>query len=372
MITNLTQCRGKVAKLAFITLALASSLAQAATSLWEVNLDFSEFAGQAGGFENPTTNQSFIDTATMANPVGAVRSYTVVRPNGVAPDGRQLFTEGLAPSAEPLKIQTQVFTNPGNPFGRARGGINGQGLSSQVGVSAGTSRPGDWAVMAHEFTVPVSWGATADTLRLRLDNINGSGELYEWAFVTVNEQKLADPGFDMSRLGTYRTNYLDLTNSSYYNPDGTVKAGGVSTTNPLPYGQTISQYLTDAPASKTYGLVRPGWWAADIHNSIIRDGVEFADNPRGATGVVENLFDISGADLGLDGNTQVETITVWMGYMDVGTDTNGDGFTSTGDNSQIGQISALTLGTSINPVPEPSSVLLGLLSLGSFALRRRR
>ncbi len=77
-------------------------------------------------------------------------------------------------------------------------------------------------------------------------------------------------------------------------------------------------------------------------------------------------------ELGLDPDAPVTDFTVWLGYMDVGFDSNGDGFSSTSA-TQRAMISFINIGaTDFTPVPEPSVTLLGgLLGLGLIARRRR-
>lgn len=364
------------ARLAFSFLAL-STFSQAATTLWEVNLDFNEFVGQPGGWDARPTNFNYGEWANREFPKHE-KTYNVIGTNGTDTGtgsqgtGRDLYTKRLDASSPGMKLTTQVFSSKDNPWVRLRGGITNQGVSSQMETTSLSSRPGDWGVVAYQFDVP--YDVDAKNLSIRLDNVNGSGELYEWAFVTLNDQNIENPGFLISDFGTYGgAQYNDLSSSTYFNADGTVNPGGTAQPNrTLPTNLTISQHLAGQSAGPAAENVNPGWFAADKHNVRIKDGPEAFDSPASGTGWTQNVFDVTHQNLGVSEDTKVNSFTVWMGYHDVAFDTNSDGVTRTGPNSQIGQISGITLGASAGLIPEPSSSLLALITgLGLFARRRR-
>jgi hypothetical protein len=371
-----TTRRNKIILAAFWMMAASKSLG--ATTLWEVDLSFTEFAGQAGGFEELETNFSYHEyrTKTSVGPAQA-RSYQVLQQTGTdAGTGRPLYAVGQSPGAPAFTVTTHVLQSEGNPWSMLRGGISNQGLSSQAQVTSGTSRPGEYGVVVYDFVFPAELDLDAKNLSVRLDSVNGGGEIYEWAFVTVNDRNFDNPGFDLAEFGNYKPNvYSNLANSSYLNLDGTVKAGGIATNAQLPPGRSITQFLAGLPGNPdSEGMVDVGWYAMDQFNVKVKDGAEGSLNPSNGTGNILNVFNVSGADLGLADDEKVTRLTIWKGYYDVAFDTNGDGFTRTGPNNQIGQVSGLRIGSTDfgPPVPEPSAaVLAGLMGFGLF-LRRRR
>jgi hypothetical protein len=367
------------AKLLTFSFLALSPMVHGATTLWEVNLNFDEYTGQPGGWEPRTTNFSYVEYANKNTPgtSNTTREYSIITETGVDPKtGRPLMSEGQNIAGEPLSVTTKIMTSAGNTWSRLRGGISNQGMSSQAEVSSNTSRPGDWGVVAYQFDIPAAYDVDAANFAIRLDNVNGSGELYEWAFVTLNERNIENPGFDMADFDSYGGEvYNDLSSSTYFNPDGTVKAGGTARpTTRLPNGKTISQHLAGQAAGPASENVEIGWYAADMHSARVNDGPEDFDNPSGGTGFAQNVFDVNAQKLGVDPETKVTSFTVWMGYFDVAFDTNGNGTTRTGPNSQIGQISSVKLGaTDFTPaVPEPSGALCAILALFGSLIRRRR
>jgi hypothetical protein len=381
MLLKLLKMNPLAAAIFAFSFAIGSARSTAATvakTIWEVDLDFDEFTGQVGGWEARNTNFNYVEYANINDAPGTnhTRQYNIVEQIGTdANTGKAISRIGQNASQAPISITTKIFASANNPWSRIRGGISNQGISSQMETISRQSRPGDWAVVAYQIDIPASYNVDARNFSVRLDNVNGSGELYEWAFVTVNERNLENPGFSLGAFDTYEpTTYSNLTNSGYYNADGTVKAGGVeSPSTALAHGKTISQHLAGSAAGPAAFQVQPGWYAADKHNVVINDARESFDNPSGGTGWTENVFDVNAELLGIDEQTQITSFTVWMGWHDVAFDTDGDGRTRTGTNSQLGQISGFKIGSSdFSPVPEPSSSSMALLALLGVCGRRRR
>jgi hypothetical protein len=368
-----SRCAAKLVAFSFLVF---SPVSQAATTLWEVTLNFDEFVGQQGGWEARDTNFTYVEYANKSTPAVAPRNYNIIHQTGTdQKTGRPLYSEGNNIADEPLKITTKIYSSAGNAWSRLRGGISNQGISSQMEASSGSSRPGDWGLVSYRIDIPASYDIDAANLGLRLDNVNGSGEFYEWAFVTVNDS-LDNPLFDVKKMDDYEANiFSDLSSSTFFNPDGTPKAGGTArpTTN-LPRGQTISQFLAGQPAGPASQNVTNGWFAADKHNVGIKDGLEAFDSPSSGTGWTNNVFDVNAKNLGLDETEKINSITVWMGYNDVAFDTDGNGITRSGPNSQIGQVQSITIGATdfTPPIPEPSTLTLFGGALLSLLGRRRR
>ena len=354
-----------------IPLLLEGQPCAAATNLWETTLDFTEFAGQPGGFEDDGSGKVVLQTT--GNPGPQTRHYDVLRPNGTdASTGRTLYASGQDGVAD-LSIRTSIWDGSQGRWGSLQAEKVLGDYRSAVSPNAGTSRSGDFGVVVYEFSLASTLQITADTLNLRLVSANGSGQLYEWAFVTSGG--VGDAPFTFGQLDAYgAANYSDLSSASYLNSLGQV-SGGAATNQLLPHGKSLSQFLTGAPGQTVSGgNVAPGWYALDDFNSLVLDGPESLNvNPGSGSSTLPSNQTIRAGELGMAGGENLTHFTVWMGFYDVGFDTNGDGFT-TSRARQSGVISELSFGSSnaFAGVPEPTSAGLVGVSLVMVCCRRKR
>ena len=331
------------------------SSAHGATNVWSTTLGFTEFMGQPGGFDDDSAGR--VELHSNANPGPQARSYDVLRAQEVdGATGRTVFGQGQDGIAD-MTITTRVFNGNQGRWGSLAAEKRLGDYRSSVSIASGGSKSGDFGVVAYEFSFSSALQITADSFNMRLVSANGSGQLYEWAFITLGA--VSDAPFTFGQLSGYgATQYSSLGSASFLTPSGQ-PSGGSATNNQLPHGKSLSQFLTGAAGgSPSGGEVAPGWFALDDFNAVVLDGEELLNvNPgTGTSSLVPNQT-IEGSDLGLAGGAGISSFTVWMGYYDVGFDTDGDGFTAT-RGLQQGAISELTLGNSSDfiAVPEPSLV----------------
>jgi hypothetical protein len=262
-------------------------------------------------------------------------------------------------------------------------------------MQSGKSRPGDWGVVAYTVTFSADLDLKASDLSMRLSNVNGDGEVYEWAMVTLGTAdqspfaSLDANGKLRTSIGNYKnTDYNNFTSSSFYNADGTTKAGGVATGNQLPLGKTLTQYLAgEAAGSRDYvnadgtfinrgtHIVQDGWVALDNYTVKVFDAAPSDSNtaapinPRNYTSNYDDEVDITGAELAMGPGDAVTSFTIWLGYNDVAT-AKADGFSRT-NADMFGYLSNIKIGNNLASIPEPSAVALTLLA-GACCFRRRR
>ena len=345
-------------------LTIVTGPLSAATSVWNANLNFGEFAGMPGGFEH--------GAAVLTAGGGSVqRPYDVLRPVGIEPgSGMAVFGTGQDGLAD-LTIRSSVLDGSQGRWAslRAAKSLSG-GYTAGATIDQGTSRPGDYGLVALEFQFATGLTVTADQFALRLQSANGTSEAYEWTMVTLGTADEAP--FSLGLLGSYApADYTDLGSSSYYNATGGL-TGQAGTGQRLATGRSVSQFLTGAAAAPVSGgMVQPGWYAVDDFNAWLFDGPESDwDNPYAEAGTLDGNPVITGAALGLAPGTRITAFTVWVGVHDVGLDSNGDGFTSTDGNPFV-TVAQLSIGSSAAAVPEPSG--FGLLAgLAAFRLMRRK
>lgn len=341
---------------------------QGAGVAWNKSLVFSEFEGSPGGFEDDRTPVLLADRNT---PAPATRSYDVLKPSGSAVgSGPVPYTVGQDGQTD-LTMTTRIFEGNGDRWGRVNALKRRNGYMGDINVVSGTSMSGDFGVVAFEISLSAELMVDAANFGVRVASANGLGEIYEWTFVTLGG--INDAPFDPNRFQDYNaTIYNDLSNSSYLNPDGSVKSGGTATNERLASGKTMSQFLAGAPSGAPDPKIGPGWYAMDRPNVEVLDGEETAfTNPgSGASDILDHT--ITGADLGLQPTDKVTKFTVWFGYYDVAFDTSGDGFTMANSN-QDAWITRITLGNGVNAaVPEPNEALILSLAGLLCCLRRRR
>ena len=380
-------------------LALSFEVAPAAIStLWSYDLKFDA----AHGFESTPTPTDLEGRAGSSKAGGgtwtgqSVRNYDILQSDGNG--GYQAGTDGHSD----LTITTRVLGNTSpsgtSTWNRMNATIDSNnGLGVNAAMISGRSRPNDWGVVAYTVSFDSSLNLTARDLSMRLSNVNGDGEIYEWAMVTLGgaEQapfaSLDGSGNIITTIGNYKnTDYSNFNNSSYYNPDGTVKAGGTATGTALPTGKTITQFLAgEAAGSRDYvtadgsaltnrgtHVVSNGWVALDNFMTRISDSAPSDSNtappinPRNYASNTEDEVDITGAILGMGDFDKVTTFTIWLGYTDVATaQANG---TSKTNADMFGYVSGVKIGTSVGQIPEPSTTLLGGLFALSLLARRKR
>jgi hypothetical protein len=330
-----------------------------------VNLDFNEYEGSPGGFENEGPGTFEMRNRAAGSPVS--RNYDVLAPTGSGA-GRVLYAEGQDGNTD-LTIRTQVFDRSGGRWSNLEAEKRRDAYRTDVQVLESTSRSGDSALLAYEISFAAGMEVSAKDFAVRVASANGHGELYEWSFVTLGG--MDDAPFDVSKVSQFKaTDYSDLSGSKYFNADGSVRAGGISSDDPVACGVSMSQYLSgaSATAAPSGGTVQRGWYAIDDWNARVKDGAEdVLTNPEAGGGRLAIDQSVTGGMLGLTDFETVRTFTVWFGYHDIGFDTDGDGFTATNSNQEA-SLRQISLGSS---VPEPTSAVL-LAGALAMALRRRR
>jgi hypothetical protein len=351
--------------LAALSLLSCAPAVSGSTVVWSESLNFLEFAGQPGGFA------SGAGTIQMGAGMSAPQAYDVLRPTGTHASGLPVYGKGQDGITD-MTVRARVWDGAGGRWDSVRAGQTAVGgyLGGATMVQ-GTSRPGDWGLVALEFQLAPGLGVTAEQFALRLISANGTTEAYEWTMVTAGG--MDDAPFSLSLMGSYQpTDYTDTGSGTYYNSMGGV-TGLPGTGDRLATGRSMSQFLTGAAAAPVSGgLVQPGWFAVDDFNAWILDGPEAdLDNPYAEDGTLDVNPLISGARLGLQPGAGVTTFTIWIGINDVGLDSDGDGFSHTDGNPSV-RLAGLSLGASVvQGIPEPGScALLGAAAL--LAGRRRR
>ena len=324
-------------------------------TLWSLPVRFTEFQGRPGGFEANGSTPLVLEDGSGDGET--TRSYDILRPGAAA----GVVVRGQDGAAD-LSVRSVVLDNDGGRWGtlqleRDRGRLNGHAT-----VTTGTSRMGDSAVMAFELTFAAGLGVTADQLAVNLAGINGRGDLYEWAFVTVGGVEEAP--FDPAAAADYTAYDYNVV------PGGMIPGQGPNAV--LANGRPMSAFLAgENRTTATAGLVEPGWWAADGFNVAVKGNVEGPQNPAPSATAAEKSFTVTGAALGLVGTQLVEKVTVWFGFNDVAFDTNGNGFTRTAGN-QTQRLASITLGASTpSVIPEPELAVLVPLGLAFLLFRSR-
>lgn len=371
-----------------ILLGASNTISNAATTnLWSYEIKFDA----AHGFDSVPTPADIEGRAGAAKSGGgtwtgqSTRNYDIVKSNGTS--GYQTGTDG----ANDVTITTRVMSNTAltGSWKRMNATIeSNNGLGVNAAMDSGKSRPNDYGVVAYTVSFSSALSVTAKDLSMRLSNVNGDGEIYEWAMVTVGD--VADAPFAAASIGKYKnTDYSNFTNSSYYNADGTVKAGGTATGLQLPTGKTMTQYLAgEAAGSRDYlnadgtlknrGLheVKDGWVALDNFMTKISDSAPSDSNtappinPKNYASNYEDEVDVTGASLGMGDLETVDTFTIWLGYNDVAT-AKADGFSRT-NADMFGYVSNVKIGSSIAAIPEPATATCAALAALCLVTRRRR
>lgn len=359
----------------------------ATTNLWSYEIKFDA----AHGFDSVPTPADIEGRAGSTKPGGgtwtgqSTRTYDIVKSNGTG--GYQTGADGT----NDVTITTRVLSNTAlsGSWKRLNATIeSNNGLGVNAAMDSGTSRPNDYGVVAYTVSFNSALSVTAKDLSMRLSNVNGDGEIYEWAMVTLGD--VGDAPFTASSIGTYKnTDYSNFANSSYYNADGSVKLGGTATGQALPTGKTMTQYLAGEPAgSRDYlnpdgtlnnrGLhvVGDGWVALDNFMTKISDSAPSDSNtappinPKNYASNYEDEVDVTGASLGMGELETVDTFTIWLGYTDVAT-AKANGFSRT-NADMFGYVSNVKIGSSIAEIPEPATATVGVLAALFLVTRRRR
>ena len=349
--------------LVILTGLFVPTRSQAAGVVWNQTLTFSEFEGKAGGFDDDKVP---VLLQNRNNPGPNARSYDVLAP-AASTGGGVGYAVGQDQQAD-LTMKTQVIENNGDRWNHVNALKRRNGYMADINIESGTSRSGDFGIVAFEISLNANLQVDARNFGARVSSANSLGEIYEWTFVTIGG--IEDAPFDVNRFNDYNALvYNDLSTAGFLNPDGSVKLGGAGTGDSVSHGKTISQFLAGEPAGAAKPDVKNGWYAMDQANVNVLDGPETAfTNPGSGTGDALD-HTITGSDLGLNPEDKVTKFTVWFGYYDVGFDTNGDGFTLTNSN-QDAWITRINLGS--GTVPEPSgSMFLGLTVLALLGNRRR-
>jgi hypothetical protein len=126
--------------------------------------------------------------------------------------------------------------------------------------------------------------------------------------------KASDAPFDVASLDEYSAlDYNNTRSGSFYSTAG-LPSGLAGTAQRLGPGRSISQFLRGAPGSAVSGgLVQPGWYSIDDFNAGVFDGPEqYLDNPLPGDGSIDDNQTITGASLGLDPETPLSAITIWL------------------------------------------------------------
>jgi hypothetical protein len=347
-------------------LSLVCAPLHGATTVWSTDLTFEEFAGLPGGFESGSPVLQSGSSAITA------RTYDVLSPGGISQvSGQGIFTTGQDGQVD-ISIRTRTLDQSSGRWTSVYAAKQPGGYRAGATIAQGTSRSGDWGLVAMEVSFAPGMVVTADQLALKFTSANGVTEAYEWTMITLGG--VDDAPFSLSQLANYgATDYSNMGSSTYYNALGGV-TGLPGTGQRLATGRSISQYLSGgAAAPVSGGLVQPGWLAVDDFNAWLYDGPEAEwDNPYAEEGTLDTNPLITGTSLGLAPEDRVTSFTVWMGFHDVGFDSDGDGFTATDGNPYV-SFAGLSLGyTEPLLVPEASSAVLLALSLVCMQRRNRK
>ena len=345
----------------------------ALVAVWQQDVLFNEYTALKGGFEaSAQAGAAVVYNSRNASTTAAnSRSYDIFKPSGTSAAGNTIYTNGQDGTSD-VTVTSRILDNTNGRWTNVIADKTAEGMRASAFVTQGKSKPGDSAVVAYEFSFNADLGITASDFAVRLSNVNGIGEMYEWCMVTTGTFDGAP--FKASDIFNYRnTTYSDLSSGRFLKMDGTL-SGNLGSNNLLSNGRSISQFLSGKTGAQTSGgPVQPGWFANDDYHVDFTDGPETSfTNPAAGSPVFHDTLSISGADLGMKDLDPVTTFTVWLGYTDVGFDTNGDGFTSTGS-TQRGMISSVRVGVSeLVGVPEVSPGLLALVTGLTWTMRRRR
>ena len=332
-------------------------MASGAVAVWSSDITFNAFEGKTGGFEVDGNGRVVLQNGQ--NGGSGTRAYDLFNTGGTKPVSGQ---DGRAD----VWIRSQVVDGSNGRWADLVTEKRRDNLQAHATVLGGTSRSGDYGVVAMEFTLSSDLRVTAGELAIQLASLNGRGDLYEWTFVTVGG--VEDAPFDLSAIGRY-------TAGDYSRVPGDLLPGTGRNNDVYANGVPMSQFLQGNGSSKPVnGLVQNGWWSADGFNVNVSAAEEAApNNPKPAGGSFGGSGTVTGMSLGLGSDQEVSRFTVWFGFHDVGFDTNGDGFTQT-ETDQVGAVTSLRVGSTLSgplPVPEPAAAAIVPLAL-VFLLRRRR
>lgn len=359
-------------KLLGITTALCASagITQAAINVWDAQIDLRNLPG-----DDPTNIVQFATADVWATPASTTqtRSYDIFRPVGVDPNTGRMRFEQTPDGRNDMFVKASVFDGSGGRWSQIEAERRFGTFRSDMNVLGGTSRSGDFALVAWEITFDTDLEISADAFSMRLASTNGLSELYEFAFVTAGT--MSDAPFSIADFSNYGAAiYSDLSGSGFFGADGSVADPLAASGDLLPHGQSISQFLSgQGSGGVSGGLVQPGWYAIDDFNVSLIDGPEDRNgNPAAGSGAIEDDQTVTGLDLGLDNFEQVTGVTVWFGYYDVGFDTDGDGFTASQSEPEASIVDRIEVGFNVpEPLPEPTGASL-LAIAGAFGLLRRR
>lgn len=377
-------------------LALALSLTPAkgaVTTLWSYELKFDT----AHGFDSIPAPRELEGRAGTANPAGgtwtgeSTRTYDVMKPDAVA--GYVSGSDGV----NDLTITTRVLGNSADSWSRLNATIDSNnGLGANAVMQSGKSHPGDWGVVAYTVSFSSSLNLTANDIAVRLSNVNGDGEVYEWAMVTLGKAEeapfasLDGSGKLTTTIGSYGpTDYSNFGASTYYNADGSVKVGGTASNAKLPWNKTMTQVLAGQPAgsgdylnadgslnNRASHVVQGGWVALDNFMNNVFDAPPSDSNtappinPRNVASNYDDEVDVTGALLGVNPLSSMNSFTIWLGYTDIAT-AQANGTTKT-NADMLGYVSSIRIGSSIETIPEPGIMVTTVLAGMGLLLRRKR
>ncbi len=368
-----------------------SRVKAAATTGWSYQIKFDNLAGLEST-PIPRDVEGRAGTAIVGGTgtwTGTnTKSYDVLQ-NG----GGNFYYPGSDGTTD-FTITSHVLSNS-NQWSRLNATVDSNnGLGVNATMQSGKSHSGDWGVIAYTVCFSAGLELRAGDLSIRLSNVNGDGEIYEWGMVTLGDASEAPfasldaSGHLQTNIANYKANtYSNLSNSAFYNADGSIKVGGTATGNQLPLGKTMTQFLAGQPSgsgdylnpdgslnNRGTHIVDAGWVALDNYTTKIFDAAPNNSastppvNPKNYSSNYDDEVDVTGEQLGIGIGEGVSCFTVWLGYNDVGTDA-ADGFTRT-NADMFGYLSNVKLGNSLAVLPEPST--LGLVGLAAAALLRRR
>jgi hypothetical protein len=205
----------KLLKTAIASIMLLQSLLNspwcpAAATVWHADIPFTAFQGSPGGFEKEGPgNLVLASNSTAAGSPGTTssRSYDVLKQTGTmaASEGDRLKVYSLGQDGTPdMTIRTKVYDYSEGRWDvwaeRRRDTYRGK-----ISVTSGTSRPGDCVMVGYEITLNSDLETTASDVALRLASINGTGEIYEWAFISTAD--INNPPVDVTRFREYAQQY---------------------------------------------------------------------------------------------------------------------------------------------------------------------
>ncbi len=151
-----------------------------AATVWSADLNFTEFEGLPGGFDNDSPQPVLIANRGTAGTVQG--AYDVLKPVGTDPaSGMATYAEGQDGVTD-ATFRTRLIDGTQGAWDSFEALKRRNTYMGNIVVTSGRSFSGAYGVVAMEVTLNHNLHVTADQLGLRLASVNGLGEIYEWTW----------------------------------------------------------------------------------------------------------------------------------------------------------------------------------------------